>query len=275
MSRRAGTLGGVTAALFGALLAGSVLFPIVWGALTSLKTRADALASPPRWLFEPTLTHYRAVLAQSGQLRPLLNSLLIASASAALALLLGVPLAYAASRRRFRGARTILLALMSVRMAPATTIALPLFLIFTRLQLIDSYAAIILVHAAVGLALATWVMKGFFDEIPTDIDEASLLDGSGRLMTLLAQVLPACLPGLVATAAFCFVNSWNEFFLALMLTGYQSRPLTVAIPGLVTPHGTYWGEVAAISTISVVPGLLFAIAARRFAVRELQGGMWS
>jgi len=115
-------------------------------------------------------------------------------------------------------------------------------------------------------------MKGFFDEVPVDIDEASMLDGDGRFSAMVKQVLPLCVPGLMVTWAFCFINSWNEFFLALMLTGYDSRPFTVAVPALITPHGTYWGQVTAISTVGLLPGLPFAISARRYLVRELTAG---
>ena len=151
-------------------------------------------------------------------------------------------------------------------------IALPLFLIFVNLGLIDTYIAIILVHCGVNLALVVWIMKGFFDEVPVAIDEASILDGDSRFSAMVRQVLPLSAPGLLVTAAFCFINSWNEFFLALMLTGYETRPFTVAVPALITPHGTYWGQVTAISTIGLIPGLLFAFLARRYLVRELTAG---
>jgi len=117
-----------------------------------------------------------------------------------------------------------------------------------------------------------WIMKGFFDEVPPEIDEASILDGDSRLGALLKQVIPLTLPGLVVTLFFCFINSWNEFFLALMLTGYSTRPFTVAIPALITPHGTYWGQVTAVASIGMVPGILFGLLARRYMVRELTAG---
>ncbi|MDX6709064.1 MAG: polyol transport system permease protein [Blastocatellia bacterium] len=248
-----------------------ILFPVVWGILLSLKTRVDALAMPPTFLFAATLSNYKAAFIEGPYWGTIVNSVIIASVSSLLAMLLGVPAAYAFSRSTFKGKDSVLLSLLTVRMAPATVIALPLFIIFSRLGLIDSYVAIILVHAGVSVALAVWIMKGFFDEIPREIDEASMLDGDSRYGAMLNQVLPLCVPGLLVTMLFCFLNSWNEFFLALMLTGYESRPFTVAVPALVTPHGTYWGQVTAISTVGLLPGLVFALLCRKYLTREVAG----
>lgn len=254
------------------LLAVIVGLPILWGIVLSLKTRSDALSMPPNWFFVPNLSNYRAALINGPYAKTLLNSFIIAGSSSMIAMSLGVPAAYAFSRARFRGRRGTFLGILTIRMAPATVIALPLFLIFIKLHLIDKYAAIILVHAAVNAALAVWIMKGFLDEVPVEIDEASMIDGDSRITAMFKQVLPLCAPGLVVTAAFCFINSWNEFFLALMLTGYDSRPFTVAVPALITPHGTYWGQVTAISTLGLLPGVLFAFLARRYIVKELTAG---
>lgn len=256
----------------GIVYAALVLLPIVWGVVLSLKTRADALSMPPEWIFTPTFGNYRAAFVDGPYAQTILNSLVIAGSSACLAMTLGVPAAYAFSRLRFSGHKATFLGILTIRMAPATVIALPLFLIFTKLNLADSYIAIILVHAGLGLALVVWIMKGFFDEVPVEIDEASMLDGDSRFSAMFRQILPLCTPGLLVTIAFCFVNSWNEFFLALMLTGYEARPFTVAVPALITPHGTYWGQVTAIATVGFLPGLLFAILARRYIVRELTAG---
>lgn len=266
------SLRAVLIAVLGVFIATIVLLPILWGVAVSLKTRVDALSMPPQWVFTPTLENYRAAFVDGPYARTIVNSLIIAGASSLLAVVIGVPAAYAFSRSQFRGRDAAFLGILAVRMAPATVIALPLFLIFTKLGLIDTYCAIILVHTAVNVALVVWIMKGFIDEVPVQIDEASLLDGDTRFSAMLKQVLPVCAPGLLVTTAFCFINSWNEFFLALMLTGYDSRPYTVAVPALITPHGTYWGQVTAISTVGLLPGLVFAFLARRYLVRELSAG---
>jgi multiple sugar transport system permease protein len=253
-------------------LAFAIILPIGWGLIISLKTRADALSMPPNWIFVPTLENYRDAIINGPYGLTVLNSLLIAGSSSLLAMVLGVPAAYVFSRSRFKGREAAFLGILTIRMAPATVIALPLFLIFVKLGMIDTYLAIILVHAAVNVALAVWIMKGFFDEVPPELDEASILDGDTRAGALLKQVVPLTLPGLLTTVLFCFVNSWNEFFLALMLTGYNTRPFTVAVPALITPHGTYWGQVTAVATVGMLPGVLFGFLARRYMVKELTAG---
>lgn len=259
---------GVAALAWGA----AILLPIFWGVVLSLKTRVDALSMPPDLLFSPTLENYVAALVRSGHARSFANSLIIAGASSALAMALAVPAAYAFSRFDFRSKARAMFALLTTRMAPPLVIALPLFLIFSKLRMIDNYSSIVLVHAAVNLAIAVWIMKGFFDEVPKDIDSASLLDGDTRWGVLLRQVCPLVAPGLLVTGFYCFISSWNEYFLAMTLTGFETRPFTVAVPALVTPHGTYWGQVTAIATIGLLPGVLFAILARRYLVRQLTLG---
>jgi len=218
------------------------------------------------------MSNYVAAFVDGKYAQTILNSAVIALSSTILAIALGVPAAYVFSRTRGKIYDRASLGMLTVRMVPATVPALPLFLIFAKLGWIDSYAAIILTHTGINLALVTWIMRGFFDEVPRAIDEASILDGDTRASAMMRQVIPLCTPGLLVTAAFCFVNSWNEFFLALMLTGYDTQPFTVAVPSLITPHGTYWGQVTAITTVGLLPGLLFAFLARRYIVRELTAG---
>jgi multiple sugar transport system permease protein len=249
--------------------------PIAWGISISLKSRVVALDMPPAWFFTPTLSNYKAAFLEDHYGKTLFNSLIIAISSSVIAMSLAIPAAYTFSRTRFRGHTSLFIGIMTVRMAPATVIAIPLFLIFAELKMIDTYFGIALVHAAVTVPLAVWLLKGFFDEIPTQIDDVALLDGDNRWTILSRQILPVCIPGLFITTFFCFINSWNEFFLALMLTGYDTRPFTVALPALITPHGTFWGQVTAISTVGLLPGILFALVARRYINRQLEaGGLW-
>jgi multiple sugar transport system permease protein len=258
-----------------ALLCLWILFPIAWGLIISLKHRVDALSLPPKFIFTPTTSNYFAAFVDGPYAHTILNSAVIAFASTVLAVSLGVPAAYVFSRARGKIYDRLSLSILTIRMIPATIPALPLFLIFARLGWIDTYAAIILVHSGISLSLVTWIMKGFFDEVPQAIDDASILDGDTRVSAMFSQILPLCAPGLLVTAAFCFVNSWNEFFLALILTGFDTRPFTVAVPSLVTPHGTYWGQVTAIITVGLFPGVLFAIFSRRYMVRGLTtGAVW-
>ena len=239
-----------------------ILLPVFWGIVISFKTRVDALSMPPNWFFSPTLDNYRTVLFESGNLRALSNSCMIALGSTVLALSAGIPAAFVFSRVRSERYGNLFKTILAVRMAPPTVIALPLFLVFSFLRLIDTYVAIILVHAAINLPVAIWLLKSFLDQVPVGIDEAAILDGDSLPQVMLRQILPLCIPGLLMTAGLCFVSSWSEFFLALSLTGYETRPFTVSVSGLITPHGTYWGQVAAISTIGLLPSAALAAFAR-------------
>jgi len=256
-------------------LAAMVLLPILWGLLLSLKTRVDALAIPPLWRFSPTLENYRATFVKGRELGAFFNSLLIAGASSALSMTVSIPAAYSFSRFQFKARRGTLLALLGMRMIPATVVALPLFLIFAKTQLLDTFIGISLVHAALACPVAIWLLKLFFDDVPTAIDDASRIDGNGWGGVLWCQILPVTVSGVILTAAFCFINSWNELFLSLVLTGARTTPLSVAVPALITPHGTYWGRVTAISTIGLLPATVFIVLARKLVTfGRGEGAVW-
>jgi multiple sugar transport system permease protein len=157
-------------------------------------------------------------------------------------------------------------------MAPGFVEIIPLYLIFKNIGLLGSPIALVFAHVYVNLAFVIWLMKGFFDEITVDLDERAMIDGASRIRAFFQLILPLTLPGLVTTAIFVLIFSWNEFLFALILTGGLSRTLPVAIPGLVTPAGTYWGEVMAVATVITVPILIFATAVRKYLVRGLTFG---
>lgn len=249
-----------------------VLSPYVWLASTSFKTRLDALADPPRWLFSPTFEHYPEVFLRKEYAPLVVNSVVIAIGSTLLSLLLGVPAAYAFARLSFRGKEDLFFFFLTTRMAPAISIVVPMFLLFGWLGLADTRSAVILAHSTFNLSLVVWMMRGFFAEIPPEIDEAAMLDGHSRAGAFARVVLPLAAPGIAATAVLCFILSWNEFLYAFILAAFESRTLTVGIPGLVTPHGTLWGQVAAVAVVATVPILIFTALVQRHLVRGLTFG---
>ena len=157
-------------------------------------------------------------------------------------------------------------------MAPPISIAVPLFLFFTTVGLIDTLYAVIIAHTSFNLSLVVWMMRGFFAEIPREIDEAAQMDGRSRLGTFFGVIVPLAAPGLAATAVLCFILSWNEFLYAFLLVAFEGRPLTVGIPGLVTPHGTLWGQVAAVAVVATLPIVLFSFLVQKHLVRGLTFG---
>jgi multiple sugar transport system permease protein len=248
------------------------LTPYVWMFLTSLKSRMDALSDTPVWLFDPTLEHYPEVFVRKKYLPLVWNSVFIALGSTLLSLAVGVPAAYVFARHEFRAKEDLFFFFLTTRMAPAISIVVPMFLLLSRLGLTDTHAAVILAHSTFNLSLVVWMMRGFFADIPPEMDEAAQLDGHSRAGAFVRVLLPLAAPGMAATAVLCFILSWNEFLYAFILAAFESRTLTVAIPGLVTPHGTLWGQVAAVAVVATIPIILFTVLVHKHLVRGLTFG---
>lgn len=249
-----------------------ILVPYVWLLMTSFKDRVDAFAIPPKLLFTPTLENYRAAFLDKGFIANVVNSAVVASLSTGLSLLAGVPAAYSLSRYPMRGNQVTLMFLLGARMLPAVVLAVPLFIMFSGLHLIDSYAAVVAAHLTFNLPFVVWMMRGFFNAVPSEIDEAAVVDGCSYIGAFVRVVLPLTLGGIAATAIFCVINSWNDFLFALILTGFETRTLPVVIPGLLTPWGTYWGQIAAVGSVTTIPVLLFAFSVQKYLVRGMTGG---
>ncbi len=249
-----------------------ILSPYLWLILTSFKDRVDAFAIPPKILFKPTLDNYQVAFGQKGFTQNLVNSMIVSTMSTALALVIGVPAAYSLARWRFRANNLFMLFLLSARMLPAIVLAVPLFILFNDVGLIDNYAALVLAYLTFNLPFSVWMMRGFFLSVPSEVDEAAVIDGCSYFGAFFRAVLPLTYGGIAATAIFCMINSWNEFLFALILTGRHTATLPVAIPQLLTPWGTFWGQIAAVGTVTTIPVLVFAFAVQKYLVRGMTGG---
>ena len=248
------------------------LTPYLWVVLTSFKTRIDALSDTPVWLFQPTLAHYPEVFINKEYLPLLWNSAAVALTTTVLSLIIGVPAAYVFARHDFKGKEDLFFFFLTTRMAPPISIVVPLFMLFTYVGLTDTRTALVLAHSTFNLSLVVWMMRGFFADIPREIDEAAMMDGHTRAGMFLRVLIPLAAPGMAATAVLCFILSWNEFLYALILVAFESRTLIVGIPGLATPHGTLWGQMAAVSVVATVPIIIFATLVQRHLVRGLTFG---
>jgi multiple sugar transport system permease protein len=255
-----------------AVLSIVVLSPYFWLLETSFKTRVDAFAIPPKIFFHPTLSNYTVAFINKGFLHNLYNSVIIAAGATAVALAVGVPSAYAFSRFRLRGSRLLLLWLLASRMLPAIALVLPMFIVFAGLGLVDTYPGVIIAHVTFDMPFVVWMMKGFFDAIPSELSDAALMDGCSHFAAFRRVALPLTAGGLAATSIFCLINSWNDFLYALVLTGRNTATLPVGVAGLLTPWGTYWGQIAAVGTVTTLPVLIFAFAVQKYLVRGLTGG---
>lgn len=249
-----------------------VLMPYIWLVITSFKTRVDAFAIPPKWVFTPTLDNYRTAFIDKHFLDNLKNSIIVTGCTTFFALLIGLPSAYAFSRFPVKGDKGLYYYLLGTRFTPVVVLCLPLYLIMAKLGLLNSYLGIIIAHVSFNLPFVVWMMKGFFDVVPREIDEAARVDGCSWPYIFTRITLPIAKSGLAATAVFCAVNSWNEFLMALILTGRSTATMPVAIPGLMTPQGTLWGQIAAVGTVVTIPVLLFSIAVQKHMVKGMAMG---
>lgn len=254
----------------------AALAPVYWMMTISLKNEVEQFAVPPRWLdFSPTLVHYRdAFLARSfGQY--LLTSAIVAVLSTACALMLGTLAAYALARFRLPHRLDTRLALwiLSTRMFPPIVTAIPLFLMMRDVRLLNTKASLVIVYTAFNLPFVVWMMRGFFMELPREMEEAAMIDGDSRLGALRRVILPLVAPGLAATAVFCLIISWNEFLFALVLTQTDAAmTLPVGIAGRVTQYEIKWGVMSAAGVVAMMPILVFAMAVQRYLVRGLSLG---
>ena len=260
----------LVAALFVALA------PVYWMITISLKTEIDQFAVPPKWfVFAPTLEHYYDAFVTRSFGQYLITSAIVAVVSTACALVLGTLAAYGLTRFRlpYNLDRKLSLWILSTRMFPAIVTAVPLFLMMRDLRLLNTKAALIIVYTAFNLPFVVWMMRGFFAEVPRDLEEAALVDGDSRLGALVRVVLPLVTPGLAATAVFCLIVCWNEFLFALVLTQTdQAMTLPVGIAGRVTQYEIKWGVMSAAGAVAMMPILIFALAMQRYLVRGLSLG---
>jgi multiple sugar transport system permease protein len=252
------------------------LTPIYWLITISLKTEIDQFASPPLWFhFTPTLRHYEGIFTHDAFGRYFLNSLIVSTCSTLMALALGLPAAYGLARFRWPRdwANGISFWVLSNRMLPPIVTIIPMFLMLRELRLLNSLAGLILVDVALNLPFVVWMMRGFVEDLPREIEEAAMLDGESRLGVLLRIVLPLVRPGLAATAVFCLIVAWNEFLFALILSQTESAmTLPVGIASHVTQYEIQWGAMSAAGVVAILPVLIFASAAQRYFVRGLSLG---
>ena len=252
------------------------LAPVYWMLTISLKSEADHFASPPQWfVFSPTLEHYKDAFVVRSFGQYLITSAVVALLSTAFALLIGTLAAYALARfeMRFKLNRRLSLWILSTRMFPPIVTIVPLFLMMRELRLINTIAALVIVYTAFNLPFVVWMMRGFFNEVPREMEEAAMVDGDSRLGALFRVVLPLVKPGLAATAVFCLIMSWNEFLFALVLTQTEAAmTLPIGIAGRVTQYEIKWGVMSAAGVVAMLPILIFALSVQRYLVRGLSLG---
>jgi len=253
----------------GWLVVGAFMLPFLWMVLGSFKTTVDFLSYPPVWLFQPTLENYRQVFADNAFARYVLNSLLVAAGATFLGLLLGIPAAYALARWR-RSAMGIVL--LAARMAPGIAFLIPLFVLFLQFHLVGSYVSLIASHLIFTLPLTVWLMVGFIEALPVEIEQSALIDGCSVPGVLLRVVVPLTAQGIAATSILAFIASWNNFLFALVLANENTKTLPVAVLGYIGYTSIQWGTLMAASCLITTPVLVLALCVQKYIVRGLVAG---
>ncbi|NJN98950.1 MAG: carbohydrate ABC transporter permease [Anaerolineales bacterium] len=284
------------------------LVPVLIMGVTTFKSRADVVAVPPRFIFQPTLEGvaflltersnlsgkrleeakknaenlglFEQIALQNGQVvtgpsdfvMRLRNSLIIAGGSTVASVVLGVFAAYAFSRFNMPGKDDLLFFILSTRMLPAVVVTIPLFLMYRQLGLHDTHLGMILLYTVFNLSLTVWLLKGFIDEIPKEYEEAALVDGYSRLQAFYKIVLPQAATGIAATTVFALIFAWNEYAFALMLTSQAARTAPPAIATMQGRGGIEWSAIAAGSLVFLIPVVIVTFALRKHLLRGVTFG---
>ncbi len=253
------------------LVAIVILFPIIWMILTSLKPPVDVYRYTI--FFTPTLDNFREVFGDRWQIGlKVANSLVVAIGTVVIAIPMAVCAAYAFSRLQFRFKRAMFQWILLTQFIPAVVIVLPFYIMFRNFGMLDTYLALIIVDLAIVLPYAVWTIKGFIDAIPQETEEAALVDGATRLQLLWDVVVPMARPGILTAAIFCFIMTWNEYLIALILTRTKVVPLSVGIIGFRMERGDLWELIAATGIIITLPMLFFALAIQRHFTKGMNLG---
>lgn len=254
---------------------GFCLFPFYMIVTTSLKSSHDIFAWPPTWIFTPTLKNYADALfvfGGTGIISFLFNSIVITAVSTGLAVGIGAMVAYGLTRLKVFAGRHVFFFILSTRFAPPVAFIVPLYLMVQSTGLLDTRFALILIYTSMNLSLVVWILRGFFAEIPIEIEEAARVDGYTQLQIFTHVALPLVKPGLMTTGILASIMSWNEFLLATVLTQNNAATLPVYLGGFSGSMGLAWGPYLAVGTIAVLPIMIFTLALQRHLVRGLTFG---
>jgi multiple sugar transport system permease protein len=265
-----------------ALLSVWILFPFFWIFLTSIKTPVDVIAAPPKFVFTPTWANYKALFVTEQETgyassRPdfllfFKNSAILSFGAVLLSVAAGMPAAYILARYKFRGREPLAFTFLSFRFAPALAVIIPLNVLFQHIGFYNTYRGLILAYQVVSLPLIIWIMRGYFQEIPVEIEESARIDGCSWWGAFTRVAVPLSAPGLAATAVLAFIFCWNAFTFALILGSRETFPITVGAIQFISYESVLWGQMAAASLVSILPQLIAAIFIQKYIVRGLTMG---
>lgn len=247
-----------------------ILFPLYFVLISSFKNMAQVYIMPPKLFgFKPILDNYIYIFKTQHYGMYMINSAIVAVASTGLSLLLGVPAAYVIARYQMRRAST---AILTARLLPNISILLPYYFIFSKLHMIDTFGVLIISHMVLSMPLIVWIMVGFFEDIPIELEEAAIVDGCTRQRCFKDVILPICSPGLVTCSTLSFLGSWNNFQFALILSGEKTRTLPVSLQYFVSGADIRWGRMLAATVVVIVPTIILTMILQKYIVQGMTAG---
>jgi len=249
-----------------------MVVPVIWMVITGFKQEADAYTTSPTLIFQPTLDQFQ-IAFNSGFVAYLFNSTVAAFVSTALALVLGIPAAYCmVFQMRKKASNDMLFFVLSTRFMPFAAILVPLYVIVSRLNLLDNLFTLIIVYTAMNLPLIIWMARSYFMDLPKEVLEGAWLDGCNTLRTIVSVVVPMAAPGLVAAALLAIIFAWNDFFFAVALTDTQSPTLPIMVAVFSSNQELFLAKVSALATTIIIVPVILGMYAQRHLVRGLTGG---
>jgi multiple sugar transport system permease protein len=250
-----------------------ILGPVLWLFLNSFKTNVEALAIPPRLFVRPTFDNYRAVIVRNVEFpRFFMNSILTMVISTVVVLAFGMPASYVLARFRFRGKVLLAFVILATRMIPRVAIGIPTYMIMMKMGMLDTYFALITSYVAYNLPFGIWLLIGFIQMIPKELEEAAAIDGSTRFQAFRRIVVPLIGPGLAAVGILVMIVCWREFFLPLILTSRRAKTISVVAGQFMTEYGIDWGQLSAFAMITFAPVIAIAVYAQKYLISGLTMG---
>ena len=247
-------------------------FPVLWTFLTSIKPRTAMFTRPPTLVFSPTMEHYAEALSTAYVAHGMFNSVLVAVSVTMLTLLAAVPAGYAFARIRFRGRSQLSFLALFTQMAPPIGLIIPYFILINKLRLMDTYVGLIAIQLTLTLPISIWLMITYFQDVPPELEESAAIDGASPFMTFFRVILPTTWGGVGVAAIFSFIESWNQFFFAAILTGNRTKTAPVAIFTFLAADDSRWGPFTATGVLIMGPVIVVGLIAQRNIIRGLTSG---
>lgn len=246
-----------------------VLFPFLWMLTSSFKTQVDIIAWPPKFIFVPTLQNYMKVFGEQDFLKYFMNSTIVGAVSVGLSLVLGLPAAYSIARYT---QKKLAVFILLARLMPGISFLMPWYIIFSRLNLMDSYVALILSHMLIALPIVVWIMSTYFSTIPREMEESAMVDGATRQFAFFAIILPLSGPGIITATTLSFIFSWNNFMFSQVLSMEKTKTLPIAVYNFVSYAEVDWGGVMAAAVAIMAPAIVLTMIFQKYVVKGLTMG---